>query len=122
MNNKGSAIKFLQMIVSGKIKEAFHEYLDKNFIHHNPYFEANPDALMQGMIDSHTQFPNKVFEIKIAIQEGNYVFVHSRLLLTPGQPAMAVVHIFRFKENKIAEFWDIGQQIPEENPNKNGMF
>jgi predicted SnoaL-like aldol condensation-catalyzing enzyme len=32
------------------------------------------------------------------------------------------MQIFRFKENKIAEMWDIAQQQPENSPNQYGMF
>lgn len=34
----------------------------------------------------------------------------------------AIVHIFRFQNGQIVEMWDIGQQIPENSPNENGMF
>lgn len=33
-----------------------------------------------------------------------------------------VVHIFRFDRNHIVEMWDLGQQVPENMPNENGMF
>ena len=34
----------------------------------------------------------------------------------------AVVHILRFDGAKIAEMWDIGQEIPKDSPNALGMF
>ena len=34
----------------------------------------------------------------------------------------AVVHILRFEEGKIAEMWDVGQEIPRDCPNQLGMF
>lgn len=34
----------------------------------------------------------------------------------------AVVHIFSFHEGKIVEMWDVGQPVPEDSPNENGMF
>jgi predicted SnoaL-like aldol condensation-catalyzing enzyme len=30
--------------------------------------------------------------------------------------------IFRFDGNHIIEMWDLGQQIPDNMPNENGMF
>jgi predicted SnoaL-like aldol condensation-catalyzing enzyme len=33
-----------------------------------------------------------------------------------------VIHIFRFEEDRIVELWDVGQEIPEDSPNDNGMF
>ena len=40
----------------------------------------------------------------------------------PGDPGVAVVHVFRFEGDRIAEFWDIGQPVPKDSPNANGMF
>jgi predicted SnoaL-like aldol condensation-catalyzing enzyme len=34
----------------------------------------------------------------------------------------AVVHIVRFDGEKIAEMWDVGQAVPADSPNENGMF
>ena len=34
----------------------------------------------------------------------------------------AVVHFFRFEKGRIAEMWDVGQEIPSDSPNENGMF
>jgi predicted SnoaL-like aldol condensation-catalyzing enzyme len=42
--------------------------------------------------------------------------------MKPGDSGIAVVHIFRFQGNNIAELWDIGQAMPENSPNENGMF
>jgi predicted SnoaL-like aldol condensation-catalyzing enzyme len=40
----------------------------------------------------------------------------------PEDRSGAVVHIFRFAGNHIVEMWDLGQQIPDNMPNENGMF
>ncbi|XDD49268.1 hypothetical protein AB3N59_12705 [Leptospira sp. WS92.C1] len=40
----------------------------------------------------------------------------------PEEPDIAVVHIFRFEEEKIVELWDLGQFIVKDSPNKNGSF
>lgn len=38
------------------------------------------------------------------------------------QRGVAVVHIFRFVEGRIAELWDLGQAVPEASANPYGMF
>jgi len=68
------------------------------------------------------QNPNKTLEVKLAIQEGDTVAVHSHVRQNPSDLGGAVVHIFRFQNNHIVEMWDIGQPIPENSPNENGMF
>jgi len=39
-----------------------------------------------------------------------------------GEPGAAVVHVFRFEGDRIAELWDVGQEVPADSPNQNGMF
>lgn len=56
------------------------------------------------------------------MQEGDLVAVHARVRMKPGDPGVALVHIFRFEGDRIAELWDIGQAPPENSPNEHGMF
>jgi len=42
--------------------------------------------------------------------------------LKPDMPEIAAVHIVRFDGDRIVEMWDVGQQVPAESPNENGMF
>jgi len=50
------------------------------------------------------------------------VAVHSRAQLNVSAPEIALIHIFRFENNKIAELWDFGQAVPSDIVNENGMF
>ena len=50
------------------------------------------------------------------------VAVHSRVWHAPDDRGAALVHLFRFEGDRIAELWDIGQRVPTESPNANGMF
>jgi predicted SnoaL-like aldol condensation-catalyzing enzyme len=50
------------------------------------------------------------------------VIEHSHVKPKPGDAGVAVVHIFRFEGDRIAELWDVGQPVPAENPNSDGMF
>jgi predicted SnoaL-like aldol condensation-catalyzing enzyme len=50
------------------------------------------------------------------------VAVHSRVQHTPADRGAALVHLFRFEGDRIAELWDVGQEVPAETPNANGMF
>ncbi len=45
-----------------------------------------------------------------------------QMVLTPGEPGIAVVHLFRFQAGKIVEMWDCGQQLPADSPNTDGAF
>lgn len=119
---KEYAVSFLQLVASGRVRQAYEAYIGPDFRHHNPYFSGDAVSLMTAMEESSQGNPHKIFEVKRVIQEENTVVVHSYVRQNPTDLGGAVVHIFRFHENKIVELWDIGQPIPEESPNENGMF
>lgn len=113
---------FLKTVILGNIREAYTKYVDQSLRHHNPYFPGNTEALIKGMEENHTAYPNKTLEIKHLIAEKDLVVAHSHLRLKPKDIGIITVHIFRFQNNRIAELWDVGQPIPEDVPNKNGIF
>ncbi|MBG9589869.1 nuclear transport factor 2 family protein [Cytobacillus firmus] len=122
LSPKEKAVSFLQLVASGQVREAYQRYISTDFSHHNPYFRGDADSLMLAMEENAAQNPNKILEVKLAMQENETVAVHSHVKQNPGDLGGAVVHIFRFRDGQIAELWDVGQPIPEESPNENGMF
>jgi predicted SnoaL-like aldol condensation-catalyzing enzyme len=122
MANKDTAIAFLKLCAAGTPRDGARRFAIPALRHHNPYFPASPDALFKGMEDNAKQFPDKVLDVKHALEDGDLVAVHSHVRMKPGDKEVAVVHLLRFEGGKIAEFWDVGQEIPADSPNKNGMF
>ncbi|QFT90742.1 SnoaL-like domain protein [Bacillus sp. THAF10] len=120
--NKDQAISFLTLIVEGRISEAFERYSGPDFLHHNPYFKGDAHSLMVAMEENAKESPNKTMEIHHAVEENNTVVIHSHIKQHHEDLGAAVVHIFRFHDNKIAEVWDTGQAVPQDSPNENGMF
>jgi len=119
---KAAATDFLTLCAAGRAHEAFPKYAGATFRHHNPWFADDAKTLMTAMDDNAAQHPDKTFEILRTLQDGDLVATHSRIRMSPDQPEIAVVHLFRFEGDRIAEFWDIAQQMPENSPNRNGMF
>jgi predicted SnoaL-like aldol condensation-catalyzing enzyme len=66
--------------------------------------------------------PNKVLEVQRVIEKGEWVAIHSRVRLKPGELGLSLVHTFKFQDDRIVELWDLGQPVPETSPNENGMF
>ena len=122
MNKKDIAASFLQLVASGKIREAYDKYVHPNFRHHNTYFKGDRESLMIAMEGAQKKNPNKVLDIKMALEDGDRVAVLSHVKQNLQDRGSAVVHIFRFDGNHVVEMWDLGQQIPENMPNENGMF
>ena len=119
---KEAAVDFLTRVVAGDIRGAYERHIGDGFRHHNPYFAGNADALRRGMEEDEARNPGKKLDVQVALQDGNYVAVHSRLRRSSSEPDIAVVHIFRFEQGKISEAWDIAQVAPNQIVNMNGMF
>src|SRR5262245_62594985 len=119
---KDAAIGFLQQVVSGDVKGAYERHVAKGFRHHNPWFKGDADSLRKGMEEDEARNPGKKLEVQHALQDGDFVAVHSRLRRGRGEPEIAVVHLFRFENGRVAELWDIVQVAPEKIVNEHGMF
>ncbi len=121
MLKKDIAITFLQMASSGAVREAYEKYIHSDFIHHNAYFKGDREAILRGMEENAQQFPNKQCEILRTLEDRDLVAVHSKITLDP-ENVFAVIHIFRFKDEKIIEEWEASQEAREDSPNENGIF
>jgi predicted SnoaL-like aldol condensation-catalyzing enzyme len=121
-SHKDAAIGFMRLVASGKVREAYDKHVGAGFRHHNPHFRGDAASLKEAMEQNAAKNPNKLLEIQSAIQEGDRVAVFSRVRQNPQDRGGAVVHIFRFEQDRIVELWDVGQEVPEQSVNENGMF
>ena len=119
---KDAAIDFLRLTAAGQVDEAFARYAAPTFRHHNPWFASDAATIQAGMRLNAASFPQMTFEVQRALADADLVAVHSRARMTPGMPNIAIVHILRFEDGKIAEMWDIGQPEPSPMANELGMF
>lgn len=119
---KEKAVSFLQLVAAGNVDEAYERFISSDFCHHNPYFRSDADSLRAAMKGNAAETPNKTLEVKHAIEEGEIVALHSHIKQNPEDLGAAVVHIFRFHDGQIVELWDLGQPVPAESTNENGMF
>jgi predicted SnoaL-like aldol condensation-catalyzing enzyme len=122
ISHKNAAISFLHLVVAGKIKEAYETYVRQDMLHHNTAFAGDAASLEKAMEENYSQFPHKIIDDKHALEDGGFVTVHSHVRVRAEDPGFAVVHLFRFQDDHIVEMWDIGQAVPENSPNENGMF
>ena len=118
---KTAAEQFLRLVCSD-VDRAYAEYVGPTFRHHNVWFPGNAEALKKGMADNLRQNPQKQLDIKQSIEEGDRVAVMSHVTFKPGDHGYSLIHLFRFENGKIAELWDVAQEIPQDSPNANGAF
>lgn len=105
-----------------KPEEAVAKYLGPHYRQHNPGAGDGAEPFIKTVKLFAQKFPDLRMEPKRIIAEGNYVVLHSYLILKPGDRGMAVVDIFRLEDGKIVEHWDVIQEVPETSANSNTMF
>jgi predicted SnoaL-like aldol condensation-catalyzing enzyme len=121
-SSKAVAIAFLQLATSGRVRDAFDKHVAKGFRHHNPFFLGDAEALIGAMEENARQNPDKRLDVLRALEDGDLVAVHSHVRQNLTDRGAAVVHMFRFDGDRIVELWDVGQPVPAESANANGMF
>ena len=108
-----------EIIVNGMTKGAatlnpdvLDDYIDDNYIQHNPMIrqgKAGLKAFMQAMIAAGAQ-PQKI-EIVNASASGDLVWIHCKMYLAGKY--MSIADIFKMKNGKAIEHWDVMQEIPK---------
>jgi predicted SnoaL-like aldol condensation-catalyzing enzyme len=91
-------------------------------IQHNPLAPDGPEAMKAFGAAWHQQYPDAAYDIKRAVTEGDWVLLHSHALTVPGTPGLAVFDIFRFQDGKIAEHWDVLQEVPAATGDSSDVF
>ena len=116
------AKQFLTLAASGRAREAFERYASPTFRHHNAWFPGDGQSLVKAMDENAKENPEKELTIHRVVESGNQVATFSEVHHSKGDAGAAVVHFFRFEGDRIAELWDVGQEVPADSPNENGMF
>ncbi|NEB04144.1 SnoaL-like polyketide cyclase [Streptomyces sp. SID13726] len=97
-------------------------FVRPDYIQHSPLAPDGAEALKAFGAAFRGQYPHARFDIRRVISEGDLVLVHSHVVLTPGTRGIAVFDIFRFRGGRIAEHWDVVQDVPATTANGNDMF
>jgi predicted SnoaL-like aldol condensation-catalyzing enzyme len=110
-------------LADGKVKQAFAEYMSADFVEHSADSAGGTaQSTVEFLTDLMRKTPHAKWEVVRAIAEEDLVFLHVRF--TPAEHAapIAIGEIFRVKDGRIVEHWDIIQHSPENAVNPNSMF
>lgn len=119
--NKAIVLDFYEKGLNQKDFSAAAQYLG-TYIQHNPTAEDGPEGFRKFLEFLKTTYPRSHSEIKKVFVDGDFVILHVHAIREPGTRGNAIVDIFRLKDGKIEEHWDVVQPIPETSKNNNGMF
>ncbi|MBR0276972.1 MAG: nuclear transport factor 2 family protein, partial [Clostridia bacterium] len=122
--NKKIVLGFVEDVLMGKNMEALTSYYDgNNYIQHNTGIADGLDGLGSALATMAEQGIAMVYdETHLLLGEGNFVLAASQGTL--GGTPVTYYDLFRVENGKIAEHWDIIENLTEETTwaNNNGKF
>jgi predicted SnoaL-like aldol condensation-catalyzing enzyme len=126
---KEIALSFFRLIAPPEGPMAALRIFDPKCRHHNPYCAPGMKALFSEMakvqqnMKANEMSRDPVFEIKNVIVDGNMVSIHTTLQSkSKRKRGLRQVHMFRFKGDKVVEYWDVTQMAPKEAKYAQNMF
>jgi predicted SnoaL-like aldol condensation-catalyzing enzyme len=103
------------------VKRAFEAYVVPGYIQHNPGIADGRDAAVAALSPMFSA-PGAKFEVKRIMVDGDIAVIHLFGQGDPTTPGAAVADIYRLKDGKIVEHWDILQPMPAKSANPHPMF
>jgi predicted SnoaL-like aldol condensation-catalyzing enzyme len=122
--NKALAVSLIEDVLMGKNPSKIVEYISaEEYNQHNPQIKDGLNGIMEAV--EYLTSQNNMFKytkIHKVMGEGNFVLTVSEGEWNGGKKHV-FYDLFRMKDGKIVEHWDVIQEIPTEGlANDNGMF
>ncbi|MDX2024065.1 MAG: nuclear transport factor 2 family protein [Deltaproteobacteria bacterium] len=120
--NKALIKNFFEQVIIGGNFAAMPEFFDGDkYIQHSPMIADGVSGLQKGFAAAAAAGAEiRYNEVKYMLGEGNMVLTMGRG--TIGGKHSVFFDLFRIAKGKIAEHWDVVQEIPAESKNLNGML
>ncbi|MBO4253137.1 hypothetical protein GRC12_04460 [Streptomyces griseorubiginosus] len=120
--SKRVASDLVNELFTGRDVTAFDRYASDPYFQHNPQSPNGIAAAKEFFASSFSTNPDLSVSVKRVIAEGDYVAFHSHSKYAPEDLGFAVLDIYRVRDGKVVEHWDVIQQVPATSANDNTMF
>jgi len=101
--------------------DAFLDLLHEDFLSHNPGVRGTGRSAFGEYLRSSAWLHTSTITVKRVLADADHVAVHTHIQTEQGA-RLATVDLFRVRDGRIAEHWDVVQPIPEEPLNPNAFF
>ncbi|MBC7396741.1 MAG: nuclear transport factor 2 family protein [Bdellovibrionales bacterium] len=91
-------------------KEAADQFLQEGYIQHNPHVASGKQAFIKAFANESAHDKSRADFVRI-IAEGDLVVLHSHKISNSREKDRVGIDIFRIENGKIAEHWDVNQDI-----------
>ncbi|NUW31292.1 ester cyclase [Nonomuraea sp. SMC257] len=120
--NKQLVLSFLDLAFNGRQPhEAFSRHVHPDYVQHNPHAPDGAEASADFLAGFVGGFPDLSLDIRRVVAEGDLVVTHALMRLTPDDRGTAIADVVRIRDGRIAEHWDVAQELPEATASGNPM-
>src|ERR1700719_3891508 len=121
--NKRLVTEFYELAINRREPaEAARKYIELPYRQHNPEVTDGPDGFVQFVNNMKTKHPKLKVKITKVLADEDMVVLHVHLTRESNDPGLAIAELFRLKNGKIVEHWDVVQPVPEKSASGNSMF
>ncbi|WP_309143804.1 MULTISPECIES: nuclear transport factor 2 family protein [unclassified Bradyrhizobium] len=120
--NRKLVLEFYDRVFNRHEPKEAAEVLGDVYIQHNPTVPDGKSHFVSFFTELFKQKPERRARIVRSATDGDLVYLHSHATNGAGDRGRAIVDIFRVKDGKIVEHWDVIQSVPEKAANNNTMF
>ncbi|WP_306350369.1 ester cyclase [Flavobacterium sp. '19STA2R22 D10 B1'] len=119
-DNKKVVADFYQSLFGDKDLTAIDKYIDEGYIQHNPTVADGRTAFKEAASHWFVDAPKEKIDIQHIGADGDFVYIH--LKNKEQGKVTSVIDIFKLKDGKIMEHWDVMQDVPAKAANEHPMF
>lgn len=121
-NDRAAFTTFCDLFYTQKrVADAFAYLVSDDYRQHNPTIADGPAAAIAALTPMFDGRPDARFEIQRILVDGEFAMVHVKAS-GPGRPDAAVADIYRFRNGRLVEHWDVLQQVPQNSVHDHPMF
>lgn len=120
--NKTVVLDFIDKAVNQGNIEAASMHFGERYIQHNPNIADGANGFKAYLQQLKQSFPLVRGEVKRIFAEGDFVIVHMHAKREPEEEGLAIVDIFRLKDSKLVEHWEVRQPIADSKLHANSMI
>jgi predicted SnoaL-like aldol condensation-catalyzing enzyme len=119
--NKKIVVEFYQKLFGDKDLSVIDQYITEDYIQHNPIAADGRQALKDVLSPWLANQPKTKIDFQKVVADSDLVILHIKSKSFSGKD-LSLVDMFRLKNGKIVEHWDVMQEVPDQSANPHPMF
>lgn len=120
--NRQLVIQFYERFFNQHQVQQAASVVAEHYKQHNPDVPDGKAPFVEFFAQFFKENPGSRARIVRSATDGDLVYLHVHSTSKAGDLGQAVIDIFRVKNGKIVEHWDVVQEVPAQSANDNTMF